>query len=531
MTRWPRSVWIPILAMALVVFGWRIWSVPFTNWDEGIYANVNWELFQTHDWLHLTYFNQTFLEKPPLQFWLTYSMIGLFGPTEVAMRWWSVVAGVATVFVLGRWAWQASRNRWLVWLVSGMFIFGRFGVYHAFRTGDLDGLLTLCITGALYSYWRSDQRPRWWLGWGIGAGLAIMTKSFAGLIPLIVVGLDVVAGWRWKQLAWRQLGWGLAALVLIAAPWHIAETVRFGQAFWHSYLNGQVLDRTTTSLFNTTPWWWYVDVLRSQFFPWSLFLPLALMISIRRWWHERSTLDRLMVVWLAAVLIIFSFIQTRREWYILALYPAAALMIGRMWFDLWSSKSRWWIHTLFWLGVGGVFYYVLLELSQRGVLWKITPYRFLPADLWHHWLGRMVVAVVSAGLLWLIARWCRRFRLWPTWQWSILLTTFMAGLLSVAWMTLFLRHLPTTLPLKTLAAKAEQLHTETLSVIGVNLKGQPAGYFYLLRLQDIRLIEQPAGSSPVAPVVLTVADAKEALVTRDGRVVLKQGPFVLLDLR
>lgn len=264
-------VWLPILVVALVVFGWRLNSVPLTNWDEGIYANVNLELFRSHDWTKLTYFGANFLEKPPLQFWATSALFGILGPTELAIRLWPALAGLGTVMLLAWWAWQATKNRWTALLAGLAFVLGRFALVHAFRTGDLDGALTFFIVLALYSYWRSCDRSRWWIGWGVGTALAIMTKSFVGLLPIIIVGLDVVIGWRWKQLQWRDIGWGITALVALAAPWHVIETLRFGHVFWDSYLGLHVIERTTESLFTATPWYWYLGIVCNRFAPFSFF--------------------------------------------------------------------------------------------------------------------------------------------------------------------------------------------------------------------------------------------------------------------
>ncbi len=530
MTAAPRSVWLPIAVAALLVFGWRIWNVPLTNWDEGIYANVNLELWRSHDWTKLTYFGQNFLEKPPLQFWLTWPLIGLLGPTELAMRLWPVAAGVATAVLLGWWAWQASRNRWLAWLVAIIFISGRFVVNHAFRTGDLDGLLTWFIAFALYSYWRAADRPRWWIGWGAATGLAIMTKSLAGLIPIMVAGLDILVGWRWKTLTWKHVSWGALALAVIAAPWHLVETIRFGQTFWRDYLGFHVLERAAEPLFNRTAWWWYWSAIRTQFFPFSLFLPLALVLAIRRAWLDRSSLDRLLVIWFFVVLTVFSIIQTRREWYILPLYPAAALLVGRMIDDLWRRRQPRWVTAVFWMSVVAMFGALLTGLHPSRVLWNVTPFRILPSDWWGDEIGRWTVAVLSAGLLWLLAWLIRRYRGLGLRRWSVMLVIGVTVYLAAAWIGLSLRHLPSALALKTVAARVERMKTTALSVVGVNLKGQPAGYFYLRRMDDVQVPEQPSGTPPASPVVLTTTEPKNAPLNTEGRVILKQPPFVLLDL-
>jgi hypothetical protein len=70
-----------------------------------------------------------------------------------------------------------------------------------------------------------------------------------------------------------------------------------------------------------------------------------------------------------------------------------------------------------------------------------------------------------------------------------------------------------------------------LSVIGVRLKGQPGGYYYLRRMENVALIVQPAGQSPAAPVVLTTDESNNAPLNIEKSPVLKIQPFVLLDLR
>ncbi|MEK7637465.1 MAG: phospholipid carrier-dependent glycosyltransferase [Patescibacteria group bacterium] len=528
-TFWPRSVWIPVLALALVIFGWRLNSVPLTNWDEGIYANVNLELFRSHDWTKLTYFGKDFLEKPPLQFWLTYPLIGVFGPTELAMRLWSALAGAGTAVLLALWGWQATQKRSVAWLAGGLFVLGRFALIHAFRSGDLDGLLTFLIVLAMYGYWRSLATPRWIIVWGAAGAAAVMTKSLVGLLPLIIVGIDILVSRGWRRIGWGNIAWAAAAFVALAAPWHIIETVRFGRSFWDSYLGLSVIERTTESLFTATPWHWYLGIIRDRFWPFSFFLPLAMVLAGRRAGPEKNGLDRLLLLWFAVTLIIFSLIQTRREWYILPLYPAAAMLLARGAAAWWSERQPRWMQALGLVSIAAMFGHLLTDTTVRNVLAHIPVGRGLRRVFWQTIPGQILFGVaatvataIAAALL--ARRRCSRR------QWILGLSGGVMGIVALTWTGRYIRALPAALPLKTIANRVAQEKANELSLIGTKLKKQPAGYFYILRL-DTHSAEYASGTPPPTPLVLTTTEEKNAPLNTAGKRLVKLPPFILLDLR
>lgn len=487
--RWSRA-WpvVIVVGAAMIVFGWRMWSVPLTNWDEGIYAHVNLEMYRSHDWGQLTYWGKSFLEKPALQFWLTQKVMWFTGPTEFAMRIWSVLAGVMTAGLIALWSWQARRNKWWAVFAGLIFVTGRFAVAHAFRTGDLDGLATFFIVLALYGYWRSAAKPRWWYVWGVGAALAIMTKSLVGAIPLIVVGLDVVLGNRWKQLPWRHVAGAVGALILVAAPWHIYETIRFGQTFWDNYLGFHVIKRAEESLFNSTPWHWYFSIVRDRFFPWSGFVPLAVIFSTVNWWRKKNPLDRLLLIWSLSVFIIFTLINTRREWYILPLYPALAMMVARMAMSGWNKLAGVWRWGFF-ASVAATVFILPHAIQKTQALWKMEPYRYLPSIFTTTMVGRWAVGIMVAVILWGIAYVVHRMRKWNAERIMIILAFVIFGGLTLGWSVTNIKTLPKTLPLKTIATYIEQHQITAVTAVGLRLKSQPAGYWYLRRLDGLSVTE------------------------------------------
>jgi 4-amino-4-deoxy-L-arabinose transferase-like glycosyltransferase len=123
---------------------------------------------------------------------------------------------------------------------------------------------------------------------------------------------------------------GPLVLLLVAAPWHVAAHVATDGAFSRIYWGVHVFGRATgTSVFEeTTSWWYYLPAMARDLFPWIVFLPGALVQVWRR--PSRPYRARLLLplVWLVGSLVFFSAVSFRKDEYMLAAYPAAAVLIG-----------------------------------------------------------------------------------------------------------------------------------------------------------------------------------------------------------
>src|SRR3984893_15808535 len=111
-TRGPRYLRPALLALAVLTFT-MLWFAllaqrPLYDPDEGRYAEIPREMLAGGDWVipHLNAL--VYLEKPPLQYWLTALAFRAFGESEFAARLCTGLAGylsLATVFFLGRKLW------------------------------------------------------------------------------------------------------------------------------------------------------------------------------------------------------------------------------------------------------------------------------------------------------------------------------------------------------------------------------------------------------------------------------------------
>lgn len=517
---------IIVVVISSFVLFWRLGDKPLENWDEGIHANVTLEMYRQGAWLDLSYRDELYTAKPPLSFWLRAALFPVLGKTELAIRLWSAVAGVATTLLLTYWAWQVFGNARVAVLTGLVFVTGRYVMFHAFRTGETDGLFLLLLVAAIYTYWRSWQHRHWLIWFGVLTGLAVMAKSFAGAIPAVIVAIDLIIGRRWRQLGWRTIGWSVLAAAVVALPWHALELVRHGREFWQSYFGFHVLERAGEVLYaNQVPWYWYAEIVARRMFPYVAFVPLAALLALRRAIRDRNQLDRLLLVWSTVVFVLFSLIQTKFDWYILPIYPALGLLLSRAVWELVKQPRR--LVVGGWLASLALLVYVLPRgLAHEGLLWQLTPYAYLPEAALTSG-GRVLIGLGIAALVWSVAIALRRRIGRPEKPFAALGVVYVVAL-ALGWQLSYLRHLPTTAPFKDVAQQLDDLNATTVDVVGVKLLTSPAGYFYLRRVPNL-MVQEVAAAAARSPYVLTTLTERGRFT--GSRAILERDRYVLLEWR
>jgi 4-amino-4-deoxy-L-arabinose transferase-like glycosyltransferase len=108
-----------------------------------------------------------------------------------------------------------------------------------------------------------------------------------------------------------------------------------------AYLLGLLFHKTASTFFVTfghrEPFFYYLWNFPADFLPWTLFVPSAIIYGLKA--KEKKEIIFLLL-WFASIFLFFSLAQAKRELYILPAYPAAALIVGKLWADAGRKKER-----------------------------------------------------------------------------------------------------------------------------------------------------------------------------------------------
>ncbi|MDO8425497.1 MAG: phospholipid carrier-dependent glycosyltransferase [bacterium] len=401
---------LALFALAGFVMLWRLDARPYVNFDEAIHGEVSLEMVERGNFLAPSYTNAPYFRKPPLKIWVTSTLMA-FHPSPRgrgegegwkgivwALRLPSALAGIGVVLLTAWWTWEWRRSRLAAFLAGAIMATFPAVHEHAFRTGEMDGMLTFFVLLALFAWWKTTCHPSpsrspsprgrgegedqtiivhhprsggmgvsFWLAiFGVAMGLAVMTKSAAGLLPLPIIALHWFLYRKMIRISFRQFLVPCSVFLIITLPWHLAMTLLHGGIFWEEYMGWHVVHRVTTQLHNEGAGpLWYIGAFAHTAGPYAWWM-LAVLIGIGamtmvrnvQWFIVRHSpiapllallrrhvpqthraMDRfeellrwptvdLLAIWWLTVFIGYSFAQTKFAWYLLPLFPATAMLIA-----------------------------------------------------------------------------------------------------------------------------------------------------------------------------------------------------------
>jgi 4-amino-4-deoxy-L-arabinose transferase-like glycosyltransferase len=280
--------------------------------------------------------------KPPLFMWLLSLAFQVFGATNFAARFWSPIfaaLALVTVYFLGK----TLYNRYVGF--GSALVLGSFSTFYVFaRLAMTDMSFLFFVLASLYFAIKHQKTSssRHVLFCGVFFGLALMTKQVVALIvPLLILLYLFSTQKSFKPLFSRQFAlrfWGVALLIFL--PWVIFMAVSYGVEFLNWFFVFSDVSRATGALEgHSGGFFYYCGYLGSAEWWWAALLPFAAALSAFKAVFRRSRSDLFVLSWMLLVLAAFSLIQTKLEWYILPVFPAFALAISSLIYQVGSYGS------------------------------------------------------------------------------------------------------------------------------------------------------------------------------------------------
>jgi 4-amino-4-deoxy-L-arabinose transferase-like glycosyltransferase len=328
-----------------------LFSVPFfinlganSLWDgnEGFYAEPPREMLQTRNFLVHTYNYEPRFKKPPFATWVIAASYHVFGVSEFSERLPIAIAATLTIFLvywMGTTTSGASAGLLSALALATML---KFMIYSRQYAGDV--FLTLFITAAMASFARAlieapgSRRLRYELAAYGAVGFGVLDKGLVAIvIPFAVLGLFILMLRRWHLLRLLLSPSGFLLLFFIGAPWYLIMIRRYGWEFFQVNIIQETVMRYVSDQLGGRAYHYYIGVYFAETLPWSLFIIPALVYWGSWVWRElrrmqqtelKTSLPLLQLIWFLFVFFFFSLSVGKRAVYLLALYPAAALVIG-----------------------------------------------------------------------------------------------------------------------------------------------------------------------------------------------------------
>jgi len=303
---------------------------PLFDYDETIYAQTAVDMMRLGQWVVPTANGIDFFEKPPFTYYLMDIGFSLFGQNAFAARLPSALFTLMTAFLLFRFGERRGDAR--MGLMAAAIFLSMFEVGLLAHAAILDAVLNFFIVATLLYYWHWLESDRYSDALLCAAmmGLAVAIKGPVGaVVPVLVIMLDrLLVADLWATL--RRIPWlqALPLFFVCASPWYVMIVWQHGTSFLHEFIWVHNIGRALHPMQgHGGGWHYYLVVFAVSSLPWLFWLPWLL----RHWDRRQAPLIRLALLWIAVVVVLFTFAQTKLPHYISCIYPALALALAAAW--------------------------------------------------------------------------------------------------------------------------------------------------------------------------------------------------------
>ena len=321
-----------LLVVALLLLFCRLDFSLFEP-DETRYAEIPREMLANNEWLVPLLGSEPYLDKPPLLYWLTMFSYQTFGVGVWQARLVPAIAlllGLILTYELGRrivGSVEAFAGALFLLLCPGFIIMGKLLV--------LDGLLSMCILGALFTgllaIQKNELQVGWWIASGIFAALGVITKGPIAIVltaPCFYLITRIDARFVKPSLKAWGMWFGLSMVLFL--PWFVFVAIRRPEFLSHFVWEHHVM-RFLEPFDHQRGVFFYIPILLGGMLPllfvlWPWLKSIQSVVPEQR--NNRSKETGFLLLAGFWCLFFFSLSGCKLPTYILPAFPPLALMFG-----------------------------------------------------------------------------------------------------------------------------------------------------------------------------------------------------------
>lgn len=322
-----RAYTYGLFVLLAFVLLFRLGATPIYILDEAKNAQCAREMMESNNWIVPTFNGELRTDKPPLHYFFMMAAYKIFGTTEFAARFFSVIMGFLTVlftFLYTKRLYNAFTAfcSALVLVTSTHFLF-------EFRLSVPDPYLICFITLGLFSgfTWLQESNVKQLYIATAALGLAILAKGPVALaLPGLCLLIWVIIAKKWKTVfTWHMIPAALL-LCVIAVPWYYAVDKATNSAWTKGFFIDNNLNRFSDpqeghgGFFLVTLLFVMVGLLPFMSF-------IGELIKQRKKVLE-NTLVKFGTIVTITFLVFFSISSTKLPNYPMPSYPFAAVVLG-----------------------------------------------------------------------------------------------------------------------------------------------------------------------------------------------------------
>ena len=313
------------------------WSLPLIDRDEPRFAEASREMIERENYVVPYFNNQYRFDKPLLAYWAQVGSYRIFGESDLAARFPSVIVAALIALSILAWGTRIGGDQ-VGWWAAIIFTLSLQVFAHA-KAAVADMWLVLFMTLAHWAGYQLSTinyqrlRLRWWIFY-LALAFGFLAKGPIGLVPLLTIGAIKLQD-RQLQIGKRfAFVRGIVLTFAVISLWAIPAIIQTNGEFLRVGIGRHVIGRSfgtmeghggSTLLVYLLLLPFYFITIVISFFPWSIKLPWLL----KRLRRPRGEIDDYLLAGSAIIFVIFTLVRTKLPHYTLPAFPLLALLLAR----------------------------------------------------------------------------------------------------------------------------------------------------------------------------------------------------------